>query len=84
MVFGAQFFRQNTWLLKNDRTLSTFLCGILHHFISITKLSKKTVHVSQFYINHLSHLNVWLVSDQEPLEQELNVTIKLCGTLVWA
>ena len=83
MVFGAQIFRQNTWVLKKDRTLSTFLCGILHQFISITKLSKKkkTVHVSQFCINHLSHLNVWLVSDQE---LELTLNIKLCGTLIWA
>ena len=29
------------------------------------------VHVSQFYINHLRRLNVWLVSDQGSLVLEL-------------
>ena len=42
IVVGArksfQFFRQNTWFLKNNRALSKFLYGILHHLISITKL----------------------------------------------
>ena len=38
---------------------------------------------SQFYINHLSDLNVWLVSDQGSLVLELNLTIKLCGTFIW-
>ena len=71
MVVGAQFFRQNTWFLKNNRALPKFLCGILHYLISITKLSKKSVHISQFCINHLNHLNVWLVSDQGPLVLEL-------------
>ena len=41
MIVGAQFFRQNTWFLKNNRALSKFLCGILHFLISITKLSEK-------------------------------------------
>ena len=40
VVLGAQFFRQNTWFLKNNRALSKFLCGILRYLISITKLSK--------------------------------------------
>ena len=57
------------WFLKNNRALSKFFCGSLHYLISITKLStkkkkKKSVHVSQFYINRLSHLNVWLVRAQ--------------------
>ena len=38
IVVGAQFFRQNTLFLKNNRALSKFLCGILHYLISITKL----------------------------------------------
>ena len=38
---------------------------------SITKYPKQSVHVSQFYINHLNHLNIWLVSDQGPLVLEL-------------
>ena len=38
----------------------------MHYLISTTKLPKKSVHVSQFYINHLNHLNVWLASDQGP------------------
>ena len=42
LAFGARqsfrFFRQNTWFLENNRTLSKFLCGILHCLISITKL----------------------------------------------
>ena len=32
-----QFFRHNTWFLKNNRALSKFLYRILHYFISITK-----------------------------------------------
>ena len=47
------------------------------------RIIKKSVHASQFYINHQSHLNVWLVSDQGSLVLELNVTIKLHGTLFW-
>ena len=47
------------------------------------RIIKKSVHASQFYINHQSHLDVWLVSDQGPLVLELNVTIKLHGTLIW-
>ena len=39
--------------------------------MSITKLPKQSVHVSQFYINHLNRLNVWLVSDQKSLLFEL-------------
>ena len=42
MVVGAgqsfQFFRQNTWFLKNNRALSKSLRGILHYLGSITKL----------------------------------------------
>ena len=64
MVVEVKFFRQNTWFLKNNRTLSKFLYEILHYLIGITKLSKKSVHVSQFYINHLSHFTVSLVSDK--------------------
>ena len=33
-----QFFRQNTWLLENNRVLSEFLSGILNSLISITNL----------------------------------------------
>ena len=44
---------------------------------------KKSAHVSQFYINHLSHLNVGLVSNHGLLVLELNFTIKLYGTLIW-
>ena len=43
----------------------------MHYLISITRLPKKSVHVSQFYINHLNHLNVWLASGQGPLVLEL-------------
>ena len=39
MVVGArqsfQFFRQNTWFLKNNRALSKFLYGILYYLIII-------------------------------------------------
>ena len=42
MVVGArkifQFFRQITWFLGNNRTLSKFRYQILHNLISITKL----------------------------------------------
>ena len=33
-----QFFRQNTWLLENNRALSEFSSGILNSLISITNL----------------------------------------------
>ena len=68
-----QFFLQNTWFLGNNRVLSKFLYGILHYLICITKLSKKSVHISQFYIIHWSHLNVWLISDEGPLVLELRI-----------
>ena len=83
MVVEVKFFRQNTWFLKNNRTLSKFLYEILHYLISITKLSKKSVHVSQFYINHLSHFTVSLVSDKRDRGTWApNFTIKLCETLI--
>ena len=43
----------------------------MHYLISITKLPKQSVHVSQFYFNHLNHLNGWLVNDHGPLVLEL-------------
>ena len=43
----------------------------MHYLISITKLPKQSVHVSQFCFNQLNHLNVWLVCDQGPLVLEL-------------
>ena len=52
-----QFLRQNTWFLENNRALSKFLYGILYYLIIITKLLKKSVHKSQFYINDASHPN---------------------------
>ena len=59
MVVGThqslQFFRENTQFLENNRALFNFLYGFLHYLISITKY-KKTVHKTQFYINHASHL----------------------------
>ena len=62
MVVGARqnfrFFRENTWFLENNRTLSKVRCGILHYLISIIKLlKKKTVYKTQFFIRHVSHLN---------------------------
>ena len=39
-LVGAQFFRQNTWFLENNRALPNFLHGILHYLISITKIQK--------------------------------------------
>ena len=71
MVVGAQLFRQNTWFLRNYRAFSKLSWEILHYFIRMKKLSKKLVQISQFYIKYLSHLNVWLVSDQEPLVLDL-------------
>ena len=68
-----QFFRQNTWLLGNNRVLSKYLYEILHYLICITKLSKTSVHISRFYIIHWSHLNVWLISDQGLLVPELRI-----------
>ena len=38
MVVGVcqsfQFFRQNTWFLENNRTLTQFSYGILHYLIT--------------------------------------------------
>ena len=45
-----QFFGQNTWSLKSNRALSKFLHGIFHYLISITKLSRALVYVSQFIL----------------------------------
>ena len=60
MVVGASqnflFFRQTARVLGNSGALSRFLYGILHYLISIIKLLK-TIHKTQFYINHASHLN---------------------------
>ena len=66
------FSGKNTCFLKNNRA-SKFLCSILHYLISITKLPKKSVNVSQCFINHPKHLNVWLVSDQGPLVLEFRI-----------
>ena len=40
IVVGACFFRQITWFLRNDRTLSKFTYWIFHYLISIIKLWK--------------------------------------------
>ena len=60
MVVGAlesiQFFRQNTWFLENKGALYQSLHGILHYLISITRLWKKSLPDTQFYINHVKHL----------------------------
>ena len=62
MVVGArqsfQFFRLETWFLRNIRGLPEFRYWILHNLISITKLPKKLVRKNQFQINHESHLKL--------------------------
>ena len=56
MVVGArqsfQFFRQNTWFLKNNRALSKFLYGILYYLIIIVVglQSQLVQHVHSFWI----------------------------------
>ena len=55
----------------------------MHYLISITKLPKQSVHVSQFYFNHLNHLNAWLVSDQWPLVLDLR-TLPLSNVNLWS
>ena len=59
MVVGARqifrFFRQITWFVRNNRALSKFRYQILHYLNSIIK-SKISLHKTQFYINHTSHL----------------------------
>ena len=40
--------------------------------IKYYQITKESVYVSQFYISHLNHLNVWLASDQGPLVLELS------------
>ena len=53
-----QFSRQDTWFLKNKRALFEVLYGVLYYFISITKILKKSVHQSQFYIYHKATLMI--------------------------
>ena len=55
----------------------------MHYLISITKYPKQSVHVSQFYVNHLNHLNVWLVSYEGPLVLELR-TLPLSYLELWS
>ena len=55
----------------------------MHYLISIIKLPKKSVDVSQFYINHLNHLNVWLASNQGPLVLKLR-TLPLSHSELWS
>ena len=58
MVVGArqsfQFFTRNSWFLENNRTLSKFLYAILHYLIN--HYLKKSIHKTQFCINHARHL----------------------------
>ena len=71
-IFQAKYLvSQKQVFLKNKSAFSKTLYGILHYLISITNLSKTSVHRSQFYINQHSHLNNCLVSDQGPPEFEL-------------
>ena len=71
-IFQAKYLvSQKQVFLKNKSAFSKTLYGILHYLISITNLSKTSVHRSQFYINQHSHLNNCLVSDQAPPEFEL-------------
>ena len=55
----------------------------MHYLRSITKLPKKSVHLSQFYINHLNRLNIWLATDQRPLVLELR-TLPLSYSELWS
>ena len=55
----------------------------MSYLISITKYPKQSVHVSQFYVNHLNHLNVWLVSYEGPLVLELR-TLPLSYLELWS
>ena len=54
MVVGARqnfrFFRENTWFLENNRTLSNVRRGILHYLISIIKLFKKKQYIKPNFI----------------------------------
>ena len=49
-------FQTNSLFLGNNRALSKVRYRILHNFISIIKLLKKSVRESQFRIKHASHL----------------------------
>ena len=55
----------------------------MHYLRSITKLPKKSVHLSQFYINHLNRLNIWLATNQRPLVLELR-TLPLSYSELWS
>ena len=54
----------------------------MHYLLSITKLPNESVHVGQFYINHLNHWNFWLASDQGSLVLELR-TLRLSYVELW-
>ena len=73
MTVGArqsfQFFRKNTWYLKNNRTLPKFLYGVSHYLISIIKIIIKQVHKKHFKLTTqatLNSLNDFLLSECGP------------------
>ena len=47
-----QFFRQNTWFLENNGTMSKFLFGIMNYLISINRLLKNQFLKRNLYKPH--------------------------------
>ena len=75
-VSWSSIFKTKYLVSQKQKSLVYILVwdfALLNKYYQIIKKKEETVHVSQFYINHLHlrHLNVWLVSDQGPLELEL-------------
>ena len=63
-----------------EHCLNIWDFALLNKYYQITK---KSVDVSQFYINHLNHLNVWLASNQGPLVLKLR-TLPLSHSELWS
>ena len=59
---SSKFLRQITWFLINKWALSKFKYLILHHLISYFQITKQLVCKTQFYVNHASHHNYFLLS----------------------
>ena len=75
-------FRQNTWFLKKNYNLVYIFVLDFALLNKYYQNIKKPAHVSQFYINHLSHLNVGLVFSQIALSP-VEGSLKILRTVEW-
>ena len=67
----SKFLEHNAENEKFEKSRVLQKCPLMHITLIIIIVIIVKVHVSQFYINHLRRLNLWLVSDQGSLVLEL-------------